>query len=151
MYDIAFCIEAIMNSNVLTQIGIWSNVCSAFFAMVTAIIALIALNQWKKQYEENKFLRFVDAIIEYNNCLIRAPKLMADDKDNFHRKSLSVAGNEMNMRWLICLKTKRGRKNEALIEAMKSITINHDSFLEGKTSKLELAMDSIVTIAFHSK
>ncbi|HCA9779637.1 TPA: hypothetical protein MYK64_002287 [Klebsiella quasipneumoniae subsp. similipneumoniae] len=86
-----------MNSNVLTQIGIWSNVCSAFFAMVTAIIALIALNQWKKQYEENKFLRFVDAIIEYNNCLIRATKFMADDKDNFHRKALSVAGNEYAM------------------------------------------------------
>lgn len=140
-----------MDNNVLAQFGIWANVCSAFFAMLTAIIACCALNQWKKQYEENKFLRFIDAIIEYNNCLIRAPKRMEDDNDNVHRKALSVAGNEMQMRWLICLGTKRGRKNKRLIEAMKSISIKHIAFLEGNITKLELAMGPIVTIALHSK
>lgn len=140
-----------MDNNVLTHIGTWANVASATFTMITAAIAFNALNQWKKQYEENKFLRFIDAIIEYNNCLIRAPKLMADDKDNFHRKALSVAGNEMNMRWLICLKTKRGSKNKKLIDAMQSITIKHRAFLKGEVSKLELAIVPIVTIALHSK
>jgi hypothetical protein len=140
-----------MDNYTLTQLGTWANVCSAVFAFATAVIACKALNQWRKQYEENKFLRFIDAIIEYNNCLIRSPKRMEDDIDKVHRKALSVAGNEMHMRWLICLKTKRGKKNKKLIEAMNSISIKHIAFLEGKITKLELAMGPIVTIALHSK
>ena len=136
-----------MNNFLLNQIGIWSNVASALFTMVAAIIALAALQQWRKQYEENKFLRFVDALIEYNNCVIRAPKKMSDDVDNYHRKALSVAGHEMQMRWIICLNTKRGKNNRELVDAMKNLAIKHLAFLSGKITKLELAIGQIVTIA----
>lgn len=139
-----------MSNSVLTQISTWASLGSAIFAMATVIIAFMALNQWQKQYEENKFLRFVDAIIEYNNCLIRAPKRMAEDTNNEHRKALTVAANELQMRWLICLNTKRGMKNRELIEAMQVITNKHFDFLAGKIPKLELTIGSIVTIALHT-
>ncbi|MFA1285856.1 hypothetical protein ACDI96_24600 [Citrobacter telavivensis] len=139
-----------MDNNFLNQLDVWASAISALFTMATAVIAFIALSQWRKQYEENKFLRLVDAIIEYNNCLIRAPKRMADDIDNLHRKALSVAGNEMHMRWLICQKTKRGKKNKELSKAMKNISIKHRAFLAGEITKLELAIAPIVTVAMHA-
>lgn len=139
-----------MDNNILTQVGIWANVFSAIFTMAAAIIAFSALNQWRNQYEENKFLRFIDSVIEYNNCLIRAPKSIKDDIDNVHRKALSVAGNEMNMRWLICLKIKRVRQNKQLIDAMQTTYSKHIAFLSGEITKLELAVDQIVTIALHA-
>lgn len=51
----------LMDNYMLTQVGIWANVFSAVFAMAAAIIAFSALNQWRNQYEENKFLRFIDS------------------------------------------------------------------------------------------
>ena len=136
-----------MDSNLLSHIGVWANVASAIFTMSAAIIAFCALSQWREQYIENKFLRFVDAVIEYNNSLIRAPKSMADDTEDFHKKALSVAWAEMHMRWIICLKTKRGRNNVKLIEAMKNVAIKHRHFLSEKITKLELAAEQIITIA----
>lgn len=147
MYDSAFKRESIMDISFITQIGVWANVASAFFTMFTAGAALFALRQWREQYLENKFLRFVDAVIEYNNCLIRAPKSIAQDTDDLHRKALSVSWAEMHMRWIICLKTKRGRQNRELIEAMKVVACKHRQFLSGEIIKLELSAEQIITIA----
>ena len=134
-----------------TQIGVLANIVSALFAIVAAIIAFFALKQWRKQYEENKFLRFFDAVIEYNNCLIRAPKVLAEDETKHHRKCLSVAANEVNMRWLICLKTKRGKKNKKLIKSMQNFHLLHHAFLNGEGTKLEASLNQIIAIALHAK
>lgn len=143
--------EFTVDTNQIAQLGVLANTASALLAFFTTIIAFLALRQWRKQYEENKFLRFYDALIEYNNCLIRAPKVLAEASTTHHRKCLSVAASEINMRWLICLNTKRGRKNKKLIKKMENFHTMHKAFLNGKTTKLEASLQQIITIALHAK
>lgn len=102
-------------------------------------VAWKSLYQWKPQYKENARLRFMDALVKFEACLILLPKNLDDDAEHIHRKAFMVAFSEIDTRGLFYLKDN---KNEELSDSLKKLREKSAEFIGGKVYKSELALIS---------
>lgn len=105
--------------------------------LFAGIVGFLALGQWKKQYNEDKKLKLMDAIIEYNNTLISMPKNLENDEDYVNRKLIIRAFNELQSRCNIYLSSN---SNDDISKTMDNLRELQMAFLAGKGFKSELAL-----------
>ncbi|MDM2774973.1 hypothetical protein [Citrobacter sp. Cpo126] len=125
--------DALFWSKFSALIGL-ASVLVTFFA---GVVAFRALDQWKLQYNEDKKLKLIDAIIEYNNTLISIPKTLDDDPKHVNRKLIIAAFSNLQARCTIYLSAN---PNEELSENMSKLRDRQFCFLAGKVYKSELAL-----------
>lgn len=125
--------EALFWSKFSALIGLASVIVTLF----AGLVAFRALDQWKVQYNEDKKIKLMDSIIEYNNTLIAIPKNLDDDSNHVNRKILITAFNNLQARCTIYLST---HTNEELSKNIKKLREYQFKFLAGKVYKSELAL-----------
>ncbi|EPL1120502.1 TPA: hypothetical protein R6W42_000800 [Citrobacter freundii] len=121
---------------------------SVLVTLFAGVVAFRALNQWKLQYNEDKKLKLMDAIIEYNNTLITIPKTLNDDPNHVNRKLIITAFNCLQARCTIYLSAN---PNEELSENMRKLRERQFEFLAGGVYKSELALYASVMLFMNLK
>jgi hypothetical protein len=116
---------------------------SCLITLIGIGVALKSLHQWKPQYRENARLRFMDALVQFEVCLILLPKNLEKDEDFKHRKTFMIALSEVNARGLIYLKDN---PNEELSKYLKNLRERSAEFIGGKVYKSELALISNIIL-----
>ncbi|EML9988427.1 TPA: hypothetical protein R4X15_000739 [Citrobacter amalonaticus] len=121
---------------------------SVLVTLFAGVVALRALGQWKIQYNEDRKIKLMDSIIEYNNTLIAIPKTLDDDPNHVNRKLIITAFNNLQARCTIYLSSN---PNEELSENMSSLRERQFKFLAGKVYKSELALFAGVMLFINLK
>lgn len=121
---------------------------SVIVTLFAGLVAFRALDQWKFQYNEDKKIKLMDSIIEYNNTLIAIPKTLDDDPNHVSRKLIITAFNNLQARGTIYLSTN---SNAELSENMSKLREHQFKFLAGKVYKSELALIAGVMLLINLK
>ncbi|CAH3424765.1 hypothetical protein [Enterobacter hormaechei] len=120
-----------------TKISTIVSIVGVLVTLLAGVVAFLALGQWKQQYNEDKKIKLMDAIIEYNNVLISIDKNLDNDERHVNRKLITKAFNELHSRCNIYLSSNT---DESLSKTMGALREHQMAFLAGKVFKSELAL-----------